>query len=607
MPEQPILNIAEQRNLAAEAVAKGAEKAAAAASLSAGQKEVAHAAAKNLSAEGGRSALSTLGTEFKHGAEAASIIDKIIPSKMEVDGKLSAQGDETARMEALKKQVVALEKVLLNPRDSTIVAADMDVVIAQIAVVLARDPVIAKAYEVPPGNQALIKGALASAEGRAAVAKALNAAFGGSRETLARISQLDTQGRTAQAELAKKQKEYDRLKKQRDALGSATTDLTTFQTTTDVNVDGTSMTGKDAMANIGGQLAASGADVGVVNFAKNIDDLNAKQAEYRVTPTPALAAEVAKIQGWIDKAKLDTGWGAKCTQYEQVRNRLQGINERIVRGGKMADVDNLDDRLTDAEVALNMAKRAVEDISFERRLEVSVFESGVQYAAGTGIAEAIDKRMQDFMDAYPKYEGEAKTALEQKARDLLGEAIKNRYFKLQTQKLGGLERFFHGSKSSTVIESVYNTAQAEKDIINALSSPNAPAELVREILETNTPTIGNLTPEQAAILVKDPKFVNEQMRNIMMKAIPTYARSNGMSPQVLDGLVRGTEWGAAAIDEFIRQNNEASDAVSRYEASGGYISRGVLKQMGPGWLLKLLMYLGLMGMSPFVQDTSRNP
>ena len=85
MPEQPILNIAEQRNLAAEAVAKGAEKAAAAASLSAGQKEVAHAAAKNLSAEGGRSALSTLGTEFKHGAEAASIIDKIIPSKMEVD------------------------------------------------------------------------------------------------------------------------------------------------------------------------------------------------------------------------------------------------------------------------------------------------------------------------------------------------------------------------------------------------------------------------------------------------------------------------------------------------------------------------------------------
>lgn len=613
MAEKPVINVAERRNLAAEVVAKGAKEAAKATSLRPDQQEVANAAAQNLSAEGGRSALSTLGSEFKHGAAAPNIIERMAYSDIDPTGKLVPQGTEKARADGMKAQVDVLKKILLDPTDKTITPKDWQVVQVQIATVLGRDPDTAKAFGIstakPMGDTALIVRVLSSAEGRAAVAKALNGAFEGSKDALTRVAELDAKSRGAQLELSNKLRTYEKLQKQKKGYADAATDLNNFNMVTDVKVPGSvDQTGGAAMTLIDGQLKGSGV-LGVNSFEQNLADLAAKQAEYNKTANPALVSDITKIQGWVDKAKLDPTWGPKCTIYEQQRNRIQNINERIAKSSNNADMDSLDDRLTVAANEFNMAKRTVEDLSFQRQLETNTFEANVMYAAGTGIAEAVDKQMQSFMDAYPTYEAEAKTALEQKARDLLSEAVKNRYFKLVARNAGftqWLKEPFRKGGSRRIFEPIYNTAQAEKDIVDALSGPNAPAALIKQILETNTPPIGGLTPEEADILVKDPKFVNEQMRNVMMKAIPIYARSNGMSEKTIDGLVRGTEWGAAAIDAYINDNEKAREMITKYESSGGHISRGLLERMGPGWLIKFLAFLGMIGLSPLAQ-ANNNP
>ena len=51
----------------------------------------------------------------------------------------------------------------------------------------------------------------------------------------------------------------------------------------------------------------------------------------------------------------------------------------------------------------------------------------------------------------------------------------------------------------------------------------------------------------------------------------------------------------------INQNEKIKDALKQYEKSGGHLSRGLLERMGPGWLLRLIMGIGMLGFSPIVQ------
>jgi len=615
--QRPVLTATEVQKFAMETAAKGAEEAVNSA-LTAPQKAVAEIAAKNLSANRAREAALTVTTGLTHTADAEQIEGRLFLSEVKADGTRVGTATETARQAEVSGLRSVYTKLILDPGSLTPIEIDQlkPQVQAMILANSADFPSLQVAYETAPGtfDEDLIKNLMKSPQVARKLATEMNRIYDLGAKNLPDITGIEEKMLQAQQSIDSLMTERTNLTNKKTRINAATVDETNFITNPYNYVDATGATVTTpnkaaALSEIDQSLQASGsADPGVVGYAKNIAELRAFEEKIN---TPGLTVaekniirkDISDRRQWTVKAENDSQYGRLCKTYKTLTEEQRDIETRIAQSQDVVLMSNIDKDIQTKTNEIVQKTKSVDDSRLEKNTKVGEIESAMKKAIAEAAAEHITEEKNAVFTNYPEYEQQAMTALEEKARHIMHEALQSRYFKMEAVPADIWQRVKKeiGLNFKDAFRPVFNHAIATTDVKNFCSYGFNAETFIKNVGMAGSPP---LTSDEMDVLIKDPKFVKEQMSIATQRSLRAYEWKNGMGDEMIQGLVE-TEWGAAALDYTIKHNESARDLTRDYEAGGGSVSRALLRDAGPGFLVKLLMFLGALGASPFVSIKKR--
>ncbi len=607
---RPVLKPIEVQKLAMETAAKGAEKAASSSALTNPEKAVAEVAAKNLAANKARDAALTVTTGLTHTADAEQIESRLFHSKVGPDGKRTADSAaETGRLNQVKALRETYTRLILDP--TSLSAADITLLNPQIVSMInnnaAAFPGLKEAFTSGAGfDAALVKGLMRNPQVVNKLASEMNRVYDLGAKNLPDITQLEENMMQAEQDIAAATKEKTNIANKKSKIMAGPADEIAFNSTatyTYTKADGTAsaaQTKAGAMAEINTALATGGGDI-----AKYTADIAEIRAYEQMMQVPGISAQekatyskdIQDRRGRTIKAEADPQYGNLCKTYKALETERLDIDSRVKASKDVDVINKLDADIQKQENEIASKTKRVENLKLEKNTKVGEIESAMKKALENATAAHITEEKIAFFENYPQFEQEARTVIEEKARHAMHEVIKNRYFTMEAVPANIWEaaKKIVGANFKDTFRPVFNHSQASADLKAMTKYGFDEKDMIIRFAGAAKPP---MDAEAMKVLVRDPQFVKEQMSVITQRALRAYEWKNGLGEEMISGLV-ATEWGAAALDYTIKQNESARDLTRDYEAGGGSISRSLIKDVGPGFLFKLLMFLGALGVSPF--------